>query len=266
MHARPRRPKRGACAQALRASKARGLPLGHWGRSQSQGSSSGAPWHRGSFLAGRRMSASEVKGPEKIARSVLTCPPGSVGSVTWRMVCSRKKKSSACLPHFFASLKPLAAARTLMTWKALSKGHKDSQKGPSSPFSSSIFGRIFCSLIPRDDGLRSLPLRLRGVPTFRDLYCAPLASAIAPASNSRSHSRSFLCSACTRGSTSFLLKKRFCCGTLVENGKAWAAHALAHLQQHDDFTVQPEALMGLAEVACNDTCESRDGCLYFGRL
>ena len=114
--------------------------------------------------------------------------------------------------------------------------------------------------------LPTLHLRLRGVPTFRGLYCAPLANTIAPASNSRSHSRSFLCSACTCGSTSFLLKNRFCCGTLVENGNARAAHALAHLQEHDEFTVQPEALVGLAEVACNDTCESRDGCLYFGRL
>ena len=208
LHARPRRSKHGACAQALRASKARGLPLGHRGHSQSQGSSSSAPWHRGSFLAGRRMSASEVKGPKKIARSMLTCPPGSVESVTWRMVCSRKKKSSACLPYFFASLKLLAAARTLMTWKALRKGHRDSHKGPPSPFCSSIFGGKFCSLIPRAASMvcalcisafavcrhfvaftvLRLQVRLHQPPTqevTRDLYCARLARAEAPASCSR---------------------------------------------------------------------------------
>ena len=73
-------------------------------------------WLRGSFLAGRRMSASRVKGNRKIAHPVLTCPPGSMGSVSRRMFCSKKKKSSACLPYFFASL------------KALSKGHIDSHR------------------------------------------------------------------------------------------------------------------------------------------
>ena len=53
------------CVQTLHAFKRRGLPLRHQGHSQSQGSSSSASWHRGSFLSKRRMSASRVKGNGK---------------------------------------------------------------------------------------------------------------------------------------------------------------------------------------------------------
>ena len=56
---------------------------------------------------------SRVKGEEKIARSLLACP-GSIGSASRRMFFSKKNRS-ACLPYFFASLKLLAVARTLVT-------------------------------------------------------------------------------------------------------------------------------------------------------
>ena len=51
-------------------------------------------------------------------------------------------------------------------------------------FQASLGKRLFkptCDI----DGLRSLPVRLRGGPTFRDIACGRLASATAPASRSR---------------------------------------------------------------------------------
>ena len=51
--------------RCVRALKTRVLPLGCKGHSQSQGSSSSASWHRRSFLKGRHMSASRVKGNKK---------------------------------------------------------------------------------------------------------------------------------------------------------------------------------------------------------
>ena len=148
------------------------------------------------------------EGTEKNCSLSAHTSPSFSGSVTWRKVCNRKKKSSACLPYFFASLKLLAAARTLMTWKALSKAHKDSQKSPPSPFCSKHLWEKILLFDPACgiDGLRSLPLRLRGVPAFavlrwhvrlhqpptqevtRGLFCAPLTRAEAPASCSRKDS------------------------------------------------------------------------------
>ena len=53
-----------------------------------------------------------------------------------------------------------------------------------------------------------------------------------------------------------------------ENGNARAAHALAPLLEHDDFTVRPDALVGLAKkMACNETATARAcTCRYVGRL
>ena len=47
-----------------------------------------APWHRGSFRAGRRTTTSRVKGKAKIGLSIVACP-GSIGSVSHRMVADR---------------------------------------------------------------------------------------------------------------------------------------------------------------------------------
>ena len=69
----------------------------------------------------------------KIVLLMLTCP-GSIGSVSHRMFCSKKKWSSACGLYLLASLNSLVVARTRMTSKALRH-----ESGP--PFCSSIFGR-----------------------------------------------------------------------------------------------------------------------------
>ena len=69
----------------------------HWGHSQGQGSPSSVPCHRGSFLEGRRTSASRVKGKRKIGPSMLTCP-GSIGSVSHRSLCDRNGPAASKIP------------------------------------------------------------------------------------------------------------------------------------------------------------------------
>ena len=90
-------------------------------------------WHRGSFLAGETHVCQPGERKRKIARSVLMCP-GSTGLVHVACFAARRRRDLRALPYLFASLKPLAVTRTLMTSKALRNGHRDSQKSPPSPF------------------------------------------------------------------------------------------------------------------------------------
>ena len=75
----------------------------------------------------------------------------------------------------------------------------------------------------------------------------------------------FLCSPCA----SLLLRKGFFCASAVEKGHARVVNASAHLLEYDDFTVGPEALVGVANLdeidvpawrflcsACKCTCTS----------
>ena len=135
------------------------------------------------------------------------------------MFCQKKKKSSACLPYFFASLKLLAVTRALVTSKALRNGHRESQRTLHLQVS---LGKLLFE--PYDiDGLRPMPLRRRGRPTFRDIACARLASAAAPTSCPGNKSElisrvnvkqgehgafaTLLCSACDCNCTGLPLKK-----------------------------------------------------------
>ena len=91
------------CVQALRAQKDAApvsAPSGPLTKAREPFKCS--IWHRGSLLTGRRASAS--RGKASVGLSMLT-RPGSIGSVSRRMFCKKKKKSSACLPYLFASLK-----------------------------------------------------------------------------------------------------------------------------------------------------------------
>ena len=117
----------------------------------------------------RRMSASRVKGNEKM---LAQCSHVVVQSGPSHVACfaARKKKSTACPPYFFASLKLLAVARTL-TSRALSE---EPQRLPQAPSISILFKQslgYITALQPacNMDDLCSLPLRLRGWPTFREL-------------------------------------------------------------------------------------------------
>ena len=123
-HTRQRQ-KRSQSVQTLRAQQTRG-----------QGKPPSASWHRGSLPAERRTSSGGRRENAKVGLCMLPCP-GSIGSVSHDMLRSNMKWSSACGPYLFASLNSLAAARTLMTSKALRQGHSASQNGP--PFCASIF-------------------------------------------------------------------------------------------------------------------------------
>ena len=107
------------CVQSLRAIKARGLPLGPLGPvARGQEDPLSAPWLKGSFLAGLPAGRRDTK------KSGFPC---------------RKKEGERCVrpgTYFFASLTSVAAARTLVTSKALKQGHSASQNRP--PFCASM--------------------------------------------------------------------------------------------------------------------------------
>ena len=72
-----------------------------------------------------------------------------------------------------------------------------------------------------------------------------------------------LCSACECDCTSLLLRKNLSCSTATEKGDARAVHAIALLLEHDDFTVRPEALAGIANLGEVAVCTFRR-LWYFG--
>ena len=97
------------CVQALRARKAQGPASGSFGgrsrpRKPAERPLAQRVWRGEANLpAGRRETS-------KTGSSTLTCPCsiGSVSHRTWHS--KKKKKSSACLPYFSASLNSLASA------------------------------------------------------------------------------------------------------------------------------------------------------------
>ena len=119
-----------------------------------------------------------------------------------------------------------------MSWtsRALSKGHI----GSSIPFCSSIFGEKNLVHGPACDidGLRSLPLRLRGWPTLRDICCARLASAAASCSRKDSAVGSLLLYTLFRFSIKNVLSSvllRSCLCTLLIDPSVGSLSVVAHL-------------------------------------
>ena len=133
---------------------------------------------------------------------MLTCPPGSMESVSCRTFCSRKKEEF-CVPS--AVLCVVEAFGGYTNRGRSVKATKIPIIATPSPFCSSIFGRRFCSLNPRATlvvcaicpsafavrrhfvafPVLGLQVKLHQPPTqevTRDVSCARLARARAPAS------------------------------------------------------------------------------------
>ena len=121
--------------------------------------------------------------------------------------------------------------------RTLKKGHIDSHRGPPSPVCSSIFRELSA-------------LRTRVRHRWSALF-AP------PPSRKAVISWYFLCSSCQCNCTNLLLKKRFCCETVVERithrPRMSSLPCLGMTTAH----VRPEALLGIAKVACNETATAR---------
>ena len=105
------------CARIRR----RALPLDHEGRSRDQDSPS-------SPLA-QRVIASDAHLPAERRKMENA---GCFCSVSRLMLRSRKKYSSACGPHFFASLNSLAVTRTRVTSTGLMQGTTNLHVAPAS--------------------------------------------------------------------------------------------------------------------------------------
>ena len=120
------------CVPAMREQKKKNAgpasgPLGSL--TKPTGSPSSGPRHREWSVAGRRASASRVKRKAMFGLSMLPVLVRS-GLSQVACFCRKKKKSSACLPYFFASLNSVAVTRALMTSKALRNGHSNSHMRP----------------------------------------------------------------------------------------------------------------------------------------
>ena len=105
------------CVQPVRATEARGLPLGHWGWSlEAKKTRRAVHGSKGHFLRDFRRGEGTRKN---------------------RSFCAAKKRRALrAARYFFASLTSVAAARTLVTSKALKQGHSASQNRP--PFCASM--------------------------------------------------------------------------------------------------------------------------------
>ena len=167
-----------------------------------------------SFLAGRHMSGSRVKGMKKV---LAECSHVLVQSGPSHVACFvETKKKELCVPNVLlrvvetfdltsaatccsredSALRPLSLSAD-MSWtsRALSKGHIDSQRSPPFPSCSSIF--------VEKSGPRT---------RVRHRWSALFAP---PPSRLADISLHLLCSAGKCESTNLLLKERFCCGIVA---------------------------------------------------
>ena len=129
--------------------------------------------HRGSFLAGTRVCQSSERDSKNRAFDAR---------VSWfDRICPTAHVLELCVPPV-----PLCVVEAFGGYAdsgdvegALERPHLHLNVVQASLGEKLLFEPA-CDI----DGLRSLPLRLRGKPTFRDIACTRLASATAPASRS----------------------------------------------------------------------------------